>query len=132
MNPFLKSRCEKIILSLEKKPIARLLTDNWKDFSGKLSLEIIKDKLSKDLYLSPFDFSLDMRLLLEPRNDGDSPNQLQNLILDDITNWLNYKLLNMPRSEDEYLYMRIKKCVNKLIYEDIKDAILDIDNIIVK
>ena len=116
MNPFLKSRCDKIISSLKKKPIARFLNDNWTDFSGKLSLDIIKDKLDKNLYLSPFDFSLDMRLLLEPRNDGDSPNQLQNLILDDITNWLNYKLLNMPRSENEYLYMRIQKCVNKLIY----------------
>ena len=116
MDPFLKERCGKILTSIEKKPIARMITDKWTDFSGKLTLSIIKEKLQNDQYLTPFDFSLDLRLLLEPRNDGDSSNQIQNLILDDITIWLNNKLLNMPRSEDEMLYMKIQKCVQKLQY----------------
>ncbi|EAY19160.1 hypothetical protein TVAG_190560 [Trichomonas vaginalis G3] len=91
-----------------------MLLDDWTDYSGKLSLEVIKKKLNDNVYLTPFDFSLDLRLILEPKNENDKANPVQAAILDDLTNWVNYKLLNMPRSKEEEDYMHIQKCIAKL------------------
>lgn len=116
MDPFLEEQCLKLVEKIEKKPIGKMLLNDWKDYSGQLTLEIIKQKLKDHKYLTPFDFSLDMRLLLEPKVEEEAPNPIQVAILDDLTNWLNYKLLNMPRSKEEMDYMHMQKCVRKLQY----------------
>lgn len=116
MNDFLRGQCKKLLEKLENKPIARVLNEGLTDYTGKLTLNVIKEKLEANKYLTPFDFSLDLRLLLEPKNTGNPSNAIQNVILEDINTWLNYKLLNMPRSDAELQYMRMQKCIAKLQY----------------
>jgi len=114
MNPFLQQQCEFILDKLQNKPIGRILDSKWTDTSGKLTASIIRNKLSRQKYITPFDFSLDVKLLLEPRNDGSASNMLQNMILEDINNWFDNKIVNIPRSEEEFEYMKIQKQLKKL------------------
>ena len=99
---------------LYKKPIANIIKNNWTDLSGLLTLDKINEKLNSGVYASLFDLFLDLRLLLEQRDPQNPANTNTNIILEDITNWITHKFHNMPRSQEEYDYIKIHKLIKKI------------------
>ena len=114
MNEFQQSLSLALLKKLSEKPIARHITPEWTDPSGKLSLKDVTDNLIANKYASLFDFYLDMRLLFEPRNPEDPDNKVRNILLADISAWLFPKIQNMPRSKEEANYFRVQKCLQKI------------------
>ncbi|OHT15358.1 hypothetical protein TRFO_14102 [Tritrichomonas foetus] len=114
MNPFVLDQCKQIMQKLDQKPIANLLKTNWTDLSGALTLEKINEKLASNIYASPFDLFLDIRLLLEERDPQNPSNATTNIILKDISQWIINKFHNMPRIPEELEYFQTKKLVEKI------------------
>lgn len=115
MNDYQFQECLCILEKIHKKPICRLICDpNWKDKSGKINLNDIESKLNDHKYLTVFDFSLDLNLLIEPREVIDETQTTENLILQDISEWLLNKLYNYPRTPEEQEYMKVQKCISKI------------------
>lgn len=112
MNEFQQLRCQKLIEKLMSKPLARMITPDWTDITGKLSLSAVIENIPS--YASLFDFYLDMRLLFEPRDPTDPVNSKTNIVLADLSSWLFPKIQNLPRSEDEYKYLKTKRILKKL------------------
>lgn len=114
MNEFQKGRCLALLEKLSKKPIARSVTLDWTDPTGKLTLREVSENLSSNRYASLFDFYLDLRLLFEPRSPEDPDNKVVNIIISDIGAWLFQKVQNMPRSKEEANYYRVQKILQKI------------------
>ena len=115
MDNYHLEQCQHILNKIEKKPLCRMIREeSWTDVTGQLNLKMIQQKLNEQQYLSVFDFSLDLRLLLEQRDIGNEDFFVQNLILQDITQWLLDKLSNYPSCPEEKQYMDVRTCVKKI------------------
>lgn len=115
MDPFQQQKCTELIEKLEKKPMFSIVNnENWKCFIENLTFEKIKEKFESKKYISSFDLYLDLKLLLETDNDKLNPNL--NYVLEDLSQWIDKKIHNMPTSEVEEDYMKVNKYIQKILY----------------
>jgi hypothetical protein len=114
MDPFVFEQANKFLEKLAERPICRFLTSDWADLSGVLTLDRLAEKLQSRCYASLFDFYLDVRLFLEPRDPQDPAAPTINVLLEDITQWVTQKIPNLPRSQAEADYFRVRKLIRKL------------------
>lgn len=115
MDPFQQQKCTELIEKLEKKPMFSIINnENWRCFIENLTFEKIKEKFESKKYISSFDLYLDLKLLLETDNDKLNPNL--NYVLEDLSQWIDKKIHNMPTSEVEEDYMKVNKYIQKILY----------------
>lgn len=115
MDPFQQQKCTELIEKLEKKPMFSIINnENWRCFIENLTFEKIKEKFESKKYISSFDLYLDLKLLLETDNDKLNPNL--NYVLEDLSQWIDKKIHNMPTSEVEEDYMNVNKYIQKILY----------------
>jgi hypothetical protein len=91
-----------------------MLLTGWTDLSGCLTFSRIREKLDSAQYASLFDFYFDMRLFLELRNPQTTSSPTVTLILDDITQRLTRKVMNLPRSKEERDFLGVKKLLERI------------------
>jgi hypothetical protein len=114
MDDFELAQCERLLRKIHAKPLARMLNDGWTDLSGSLTLDRIADKLNSRVYVTPFDFYLDLRLLLELRDPQFVTNRVVNIMLEDLTNWVTIQVGNLPRTSDEAKYFKLRKLIDRI------------------
>jgi len=112
MNSFQRERCVRLLERLSARPIARTITLEWSDPSGELTLAQVSDDLANSRYASLFDFYLDARLLLEPR-DGPG-NAILNAVFADLGLWLLPRIENLARSRAEHVYLRVRRLIERV------------------
>jgi hypothetical protein len=114
MDEFQLAQAKRFLDRFSSRPLSRMLLTDWTDLSGSLTFSQIHEKLHSDAYASLFDFYLDLRLLLEPRDPQQPSSALINVILEDLTHWATRKVMNLPRSKEERDFLRVKKLLEKI------------------
>lgn len=79
------------------------------------SLATIQEKIEANAYISLFDFSLDMRMLLiDCQNIHSDQNDPDCLATADMTIWFEKHINKVPRSQEEQFSMKIAKYIKKI------------------
>ena len=113
MEEFTLSQVKNLFQKFSEKPLARILTKFSQENPDSLSLEEIHEKLNKNLYASPFDFTIDMRDLLLQAQKFFSDNKNAYLVIEDLTQYFETQIGSLPLTKKEEVRQRLQACLSK-------------------
>jgi len=109
MDEFNRACVSGLYTRLMSKTLIKVIQDLAPADPISPSFELISDKLTRNEYLTPFDFALDIRTLFIAAQKAAGTNHKAVLAISDLSNWFEKHLHRLPRSKDEEFYCRLNK-----------------------
>lgn len=114
MNAVEKNALQILFDELVQKPSFRIISqlEKYKD-----TVETIDKNLHEENYSSPFDFTIDIRMLFYNCKEDYKGRNPELLILEELSNWFEKKINKIPHSKEEYEQKMIKhhiKAISKI------------------
>jgi len=113
MNSFQYNKLSSYFSRFQTKPEARILVRFIEEESYPVTFEIIETNIVNHLYITLFDFALDIRGLILSAQKYYSKNPNAMKVLEDLSYQFEEKLGKFPRSESEEANYKLEKSLKK-------------------
>ena len=111
-SPLEREGAGSLILKLKEKKTFFVLQKIELESKIPINITIIETKLRKGDYLSRFDFAIDFRSYFHCCKQSCDANVI--LIVEELANWFERKLLKIPASQEEMIDRKMKKAMKKI------------------
>jgi hypothetical protein len=104
----------------QKKILCRVLLEVATKAGVHPSFSLIGSKLEKNVYITPFDFALDVRSLIQGSKKVSGSDRNAVLAISDLASWFERRLVRLPRSKEEDFALRLARAKRRM--EEIRRA----------
>ena len=113
MNDFQYYHVSQLLEKMSSKPIIKIIERVANEKKLSPTLEMVKEKMGAQAYLTPFDFAIDIRLLLSNVKNADDQ-RIENVVRD-VEQWFDRKMNSLPRNQDDLYAKQLAKAKKRFI-----------------